>query len=215
MSNTADIWTQGGGAGGPFNPLYGQQSTMVGQSQVSSQNAAQQIANTQANAAMYPAKLQQQRFQQLFPLLSGQLGSQGNPYTEGGSVALGPNISTAPVLNPQQIQQQVNTMRATNDQSTASQQRAMQQSLAGRGLGGNSPLAQALGSNMQNANLAANTAGETQTRLGAAQQNAQQVLNAQQAQQNQYATQQQLQVERAAPYFQRQNVLIQALAGLV
>jgi hypothetical protein len=190
---------------------------MASPGQISAQTAAQGIANTQAAAAELPAQLQQQRFNQLFPWLQGKINnsSSTNPYTEGGTVGLGPNISTAPVLNPQQIQQQVNTQNAASDQSTAANIRANNQSLAGRGLGGSSPLAQAMAGNAQNANLIAKTGAETQTRLGAAQQNAQQVFNAQQAQENQYATQQQLQIQRAAPYFTQQNVLLQALAGMV
>jgi hypothetical protein len=173
-----------------------------------------QRANIAANAQMLPAQLAQQRFNSVLPLLSGQIGGNADPYVIGGNLPPAPNISTSGVYNPQQIQQQVNTQKAANDQSTATQQRSMQQGLAGRGYGANSPLSQALGAGLQNQNLATNTGNETQTRLGAQQANVQQSFAGQQAQQQQYAQNQQLQIQRAQPYFQRQNTLIQALSGM-
>jgi hypothetical protein len=222
---------------GPNNSMYGGQSgTLYGQlnpiqndpnspfsanaqkfqrEQLGTQQAGEtQRANIAANAQMLPAELQQQRFQQVLPLLSGQIGSSQNPYTIGGQIPQGPTIGANGVYNPAQIQQQVNTQRAANDQSTGTQQRAMTQQLAGRGYGANSPLAQALGTSMQNQNQQTNTANETQTRLGAQQANVQQQFAGQQAQQQQFAQGQQLNIERAAPYFARQQALIAALGSM-
>lgn len=206
------MYNTGATAGG-VPTLTGAQQ-MPSASDVYQGNQQKQVAQIGANAAMYPATLQQQRFQQVFPYLQSQLNG-GNPYAQGGTPGLGPNISAAPVLNSQQVQQQVNTQNAASDQSTAGQIKGYQNSAAGRGIGANSPLVQALSGQAQSANLAGKTANETQTRLGAAQQNSQQVLAGQTAQQGQYATQQQEEIARAAPYFQQQNILLQALAGLV
>jgi hypothetical protein len=170
----------------------------------------QKLANIAANAQMYPATLQQQRFQQVFPWLENQTGGPAP-----GGLPKAPTISTNPVLNSQQIQQQVNTQNANSDQSTATQNKAMQAGLAGRGVGAQSPLAQALTGAAQGQNLASKTANETQTRLGAATTNAQQVLQEQQAQQQQYQQNQQLLINQQAPYYARQNALLAAISGLV
>jgi len=218
--------TYGGASGGTlYGSLVGANPSgqdVWGAQQARQNLATQEAGSTQraqiaAQAQMLPAQLQQQRFGQLFPLLSGMAGGIGgqNPYTIGGQMPPAPNISANGVYSPEQVQQQVNTQRAANDQSTATQQRNMQQGLAGRGYGANSPLAQSLGASMQGQNLATNTANETQTRLGAQQANVQQQFAGQQAQQQQYAQNQQLAIQRAQPFFQRQNVLLQALSGMV
>lgn len=170
-----------------------------------------------AEASKYPATLQQQRFNTVWPWLTGQLGHflTSNPYTIGGSMPQQPHIGANPVYSQQQIQQQVNNTRAQNDTNAASQIRTQQQGLAGRGFGGNSPLAQALSTYTQGQNMATNTNAEQQLRFNSAQANAQQVLAGQQAQQEQYAQNQGLAIQRAQPYFQMQNALIAALGGLV
>lgn len=156
------------------------------------------------------------RFNQILPMLSGQFGRLNNGFaTAGGTNTPMPPISAGPTLNPQQIQQQVNTSRAANDQATAGQMQQSNSSLAGRGFGSNSPLQMALNQGMQNNNLATNTANETATRLNAAQLNASQRLNSQQALSNQWATGNQLDIQRRAPIFAQQNALIAALGGLV
>ena len=186
-------------------------------------NAQTGLATAQAGAvhdpllaAQYGVNAQMSRFNQLLPLLSGDLSKLGtNMATAGGANTAPPPISAGPTLNPQQIQQQVNTSRAANDQSTANQQANSNASLAGRGFGSNSPLQMALNQGMQNSNMATNTANETATRLNAAQQNAAQTLNSQQALSNQWATGNQLDIQRRAPVFQQQNALIAALGGLM
>jgi hypothetical protein len=90
-------------------------------------------------------------------------------------------ISTAPVLSQQQIQQNVNTNRAQTDAGTAAQIRNQNAQMAGRGFGANSPLAQQLASTAQAQGRQSNAAAEQQLRLGGATANAQQVLQAQQA----------------------------------
>ncbi len=153
---------------------------------------SQSALDQQANTAI-PVNAQMARFNAILPLLSGQFSRLNNGFaTAGGANGTPPPITAGPVLNPQQIQQQVNQSRAANDQSTASQIQNSNSSLAGRGFGSNSPLQMALNQGMQNQNMATNTANETNTRLNAAQQNAGQLLNSQQANANLWATGNQL-----------------------
>jgi hypothetical protein len=191
------------------------QQYSLGQQGLASQ---QSIARTQADASMFPAQQQQARFNQVFPFLTNALnnfGSSKSAYAGQGQVGTAPEISAAPTLNPFQVQQQVNTMRAGNDASAAGAQRGMQSQLAGRGLGASSPLSAALGQQIQGQNQMANTAGESQTRLGAAQQNAQQVLQGQQAQEGQFASRQHEDIERNKTRLSSYNALLGALGGLV
>jgi len=176
------------------------------------QAGATQRTNIAANAQMYPATLRQQRFNQLLPLLNGQLSQ--SPYTIGGQSPASPEITVGPIWNDQQQQQQVNAARASNDASAQSAIRQQQQSLGGQGFGANSPLAQALAGQTMAANQATNTANERDIRMNAQGQNAQHVLSTQQAREAQFAQRQQESIQRAQPYFARQNALIAALAGL-
>jgi hypothetical protein len=90
-----------------------------------------------------------------------------------------PTINQGGVWDQNQIQGQVNNMRAQNDASTAGQQRTLRGDLAGRGFGGNSPLYQELATNMQGQNMATNTSAENNLRFGAAQANRQAQLQGQ------------------------------------
>ncbi len=173
------------------------------------------LGQTAANASMYPATLKQDRFNTLFPYLQNQYAQAGQgAQTPGGQSPPGPEISVGPVWNEQQIQGQVNASRAANDQATAGRVRAINSGVGGRGLGANSPLAQALGGQAQSANLAANTQNEQQTRWGSAQGNATHLLNTQQARESQFAARQGEDIQRRIPYFQQQNALLSVLAGL-
>lgn len=177
-----------------------------------------QIAQTQADASKYPSMMQQRRFDTVFPYLSKELGGQGNSgygYQGKGQVGDQPNISDAPVYNEQQIQQQVNSQRAGNDASAATQQRNMRQQMSARGYGGNSPLAMELGMGIQNQNLQANTDTERQLRFDAAGANSKQVLGAQTQKETQFANRQQEDIERNKVYQSRYNALLAALSGLV
>ena len=173
-----------------------------------------QGVQTQAAASELAPKLAMQRFQQVFPFLSKALTSQSLPSASGTATGTQPYISAAPVYSQQQIQQQVNTGRANNDQATAGQIRQTDAGLAGRGMGSGSPLAQALNSMAQNQNLATNTANQTTTQMNAANMNAQQVLQGQTAQEQQYASRQQEQISRQGIQAGSLNALLSALAGM-
>lgn len=214
------------------NQQFGQQSALQGQAlagqeqlqqgQLASQALGYQtqkdVAGIQANAAMYPAQLQQQRFSQVFPYLSSALGqaSSSSGQLAGQANMTGqPNISARPVYTQGDIQQQVNQQQAQNDQSTATQTRKMQGQLAGRGEGANSPLAQALGMGLQNQNLATNTQNAASTRLNSAQANATQRLAGQQAQETQYSNRQTEAIQRAQVYQNYLSSALGAMSGLV
>ena len=196
-----------------------QNASIAGQEQMNNANIAaqeqgyasnQKIASINAAAAELPAQLQQQRFSTVMPYLSNALGqassSSGN--LSGTAQTTGePRISARPVYTNQQIQQQVNQQTASNDQSTATQQKQVNNQMGGRGFGSNSPLAQALGMGLQNQNLATNTQNAASTRLNSAQANATQQLAGQQAQETQYANRQNEAIQRSQVY---QNYLSSA-----
>lgn len=157
------------------------------------------------------------RFNQVYGLLNGQLGKFGNGgvYSAGGQNSPAPPITTGPVLNPQQIQQQVNQSSANVDRSTATNIQHSNGDLGGRGFGSNSPLQMMLNQAAQNSGLATKTGNETNLRLNAAGANANHLLNSQQALSNQWEQGNQLDINRRAPVIQQQTALLGALAGLV
>jgi hypothetical protein len=147
-----------------------------------------------------------------FGALSGMMGR--DPFSIGGSAGPLPEISVGGVFNPQQIDQQVNTARAKADRSTATQSREVADSAIGRGFAPNSPLIAALQTQLAGANIGSKAAAETDIRGQGAQMNATQLLNTQQARQNQYEAAESAKIARARPYFDQQNALIAALASL-
>ncbi len=175
-------------------------------------HAGDQLAATQLTEAD-----KMSRFNQVYGLLGGQLGKLGNGgvYSAGGQNSAAPPITTGPVLNPQQIQQQVNQSSANVDKSTATNIQHNNSELGGRGFGSNSPLSMMLNQAAQGQGLATKTSNETNTRLNAANANSQNLLNTQQALSNQWATGNQLDINRRAPVIQQQTALLGALAGLV
>ncbi len=196
----------GGGA-----PMAGQVASPFDIAQQQGQYGVKQ-AEASAAPGMLAQQLKQSRFNTLLPMFSGAFGQQ--PFQIGGTSQGGPNINANPVWNAQQVQGQVNQAQAQGAQKVGSQTQQMQQGLAGRGFGGNSPLAQQLGSQFQMANNATQAQNEQATRWGAAQGNAQQQLQGQQAQEAQFGARQQESIERLKPYYTHQNALLAALSGL-
>lgn len=173
-------------------------------------------AQVAADAAKYGATVRAGEFNQLFPYLTSQYANLGKEFANaGGQSPPSPEISVGPIWNPQQIQQQVNKSRASTDATTANQQRQDQQSLAGRGFGGNSPLLQLLQSGRQMAGNQANQQAMSQIPYQAAQGNQQAILDSQKARESQFATRQQEDIARRAPIYAQQSSLLQALAGLI
>ncbi len=91
-----------------------------------------------------------------------------------------PLINTGPVISPDLLQQQINQTRAGIAQGTAGAQQGIANSMAGRGLDA-SPALLAMQAQLGSRGLANQYNAENQLRLGAANQNAQQVLQAQTA----------------------------------
>ena len=168
------------------------------------------------NANIYPQQLRQSRFDQILPLLRGGLASFLQAGTApGGASGQGPEITAGPIWTEAQIQQQVNSQRGANDMATAGRIRGSRQDLAGRGYGGNSPLAQALQAQFQGQNLATNTANERETRFNLSRGNAQQLLASQTAREAQNASRQDEDIRRRQQSLGSYNALIAALGGLV
>jgi hypothetical protein len=184
----------------------------------SQERSSEKNAQTAAQAAMYPATLANNRFNQVYPWLQGQFGQLSQSLQGGGGsfapVNGGPQINTGPVWTPNQIQQQINGQTAQNDAATAGQVRQTNQQTAGRGFGANSPLAQALGVMAQGQNQATNANMAQQTRWNAAQGNAQQQLAGQGLQEQQYEAQQQQQTGRMGIAAGSLNALLASLGAM-
>lgn len=184
-------------------------------------STARRGQSLQAQASMFPHQLRQQRFDQVWPWAQQQFGGFNQLFGQSGGgqqVGTQPQIESNPIWGEQAIQQQVNARRSANDQGTAAQIRGMREDLGGRGFGSNSPLAQALATQYQMQNLATNTANERDFRFDAAQQNAQHVLRAQQALEEQYANRQMEDIQRQRNFISglgTQASLLGALAGFI
>ena len=170
----------------------------------------------EAETARYPTAAKQERFGVLFPWMKDQFGSLDSQLSRAGGQQVGnaPEITAAPVYSNQQIQQRVNAQTAANNQQTENQFRQLQQETGSRGYGSRSPMLAALGVQMGNQNMATNTANARETRLNAANVNAQQLLRGQQAQQQQFEGINAIATANRAPIYQRQNALLAAMSGL-
>lgn len=185
-------------------------------------------AQVGALASMIPASMQQQRFNTIFPYLTGQLNArQQSPLIQVTPQSTPrPEITVRPIYDEAQVQSQVNAMRARNDVSLASRMNEAQQRAAGSGYGANSPILEATRARLQAANTAANTQGELDMRTQLAGANAAQILRGQTARSDQANQQAQEAYQYAALNadlasrqrqleMQFQNTLLSALAGLV
>lgn len=177
----------------------------------------QNVARMQAEAAKYPAQLQQERFNQVFPWLQGQIGGlMGNlSQSVGGASGQGPHISAGPTINPQMMQQQINAMRARSGQQLATQQRMNASQASARGMGAQSPLVQAMNNSAAMGARAQQMGGERDIRLGAATTNAEQTLRSQQAREAQFASRQGEDIERRRTTLGMFPQLFSSLSGLV
>lgn len=173
-------------------------------------------ANVAADAAKFPAQLQQDRFNRLLPSLQSALngGGAGDSGVIGGASTAGPRIDIGPIWNEGQIQQQVNAGRAMNDRRLGGNLRQIRQSTAGRGFGANSPLQMALSTQARMGGAAANADLGRNVRWDSAQGNAQHRLSSQQAAEVQHSNRMQEDIERRKNRSQYQSSIIQALAGL-
>ncbi len=160
----------------PSNQVTGQrqksQSSSFQNSEGSSSSESGESYNPQQSAwisALYPqlkarfdTASPQTRMNQPFSAYSSVGGTPGN-FTD---------IIASDVWSPQQIQQQVNQMRAQNSADAGGQTRQMTQRLAGAGFQSISPLRNELEGAIQGRALAASSGGENDLRFKAAEGNA-------------------------------------------
>lgn len=198
-----------------LGPEYMNQSRLMGQQE----EGANYRARLAAQTSMYPYQLKQQHWQQVFPLLQSQMNSAGGGAGYFGAPTAGPAISSAPVYNGQQIQQQANLLRSHNEQETGGQVHNMNAQLGARGFANNAPLQQYMTAMYQGQGNAASTEAENNLRFQAAQANAKQVLAGQMAQEEQAANRNRERIQQGSSLLgadtSRHNALLQALAGLV
>ena len=159
----------------------------------------------------------QQRFDTVWPWMQNNLKGllSNSPYTIGGQVGGGPTINTGGVWNPQQTQQNINAMRDQSTQATQGAINQMRTSMAGRGFGANSPLAQAMTNQYQMQNYGQQMGNERDIRMNMAQKNAEMTAKQQGLQEQQWEAGQGFQIERQKPYFQILGSLLGSLGGLV
>lgn len=158
-------------------PFYGSPSQSYSSSKSGSKSSGVSSGGT------YFTPDQQAKMNQLWPGLVGQVfGQPGYRIGMAGGVHVPtPHISTGQIWGPQQIQEQVNLTRATNEQRGAGDLMRQQQDLTGRGYGSGSPIMAALGQVNRMGTMATNTAAENNLRTQMAQMNSQHLLQSQQA----------------------------------
>jgi hypothetical protein len=170
------------------------------------------MLNAQQRPEMMRLDQSQNRWNALFPYLTGALGGASRV---GGKSTPGPRINAGPIWNQGSMQQNVNAMRGQGAQETASGVEQMRNRLAGSGYGSNSPLASALETQMGMGNNA-NVANQVREfRQNAAQQNAQQIYRGQTAQEQQHANRMQEDIERRRMVSGYQTGLYGMLSGMM
>lgn len=127
----------------------------------------QNEADRQAQLA--PFTYRQQLTERLLPTILGGLGGTGSQV--GGTIAPQPAFTASPVYTDQQMNQQVNAAVGQNDARTATQQRLLGQSAAGRGFGAASPATAALSRSIDTAGMRENATAEREIPFQAAQAN--------------------------------------------
>lgn len=219
MSET--IWQRAGGVSYPTGLSNYIPTTMTDPNQVLGMDFQKnygfahdaQMARLNQQPQMEALNQKAQHWNALFPMLQQGLSGLNGSFSSrvGGQSGTGPRINAAPIWDAGKIQGQVNANRAQGAQETAGQVQQMQNRLAGSGYGANSPLAQALQTQMRMSNMGSVADQNRQFTQNAAQQNASHVLSAQQAQEGQYSNRMQEDIAR------RRNVIgqQQGLLGLL
>lgn len=174
------------------------------------------LAN-QLNIARMPVDFAREKFNSVFPMVSGMLGGGGSLSASTGAVGPASVAQRGPgtVYNSGQIDQSVNAMKAGNAQGAATQQRQNATQNAAGGFGANSPLLQALNNQVAMGAMQANTTGERETRLGAATANAKQGLAASTANNQARAAFEQNAIDARRTDVNARTSLLQALAGML
>lgn len=182
--------------------------------QMAEQHWAHQLAaDTQTRLAQMQLAERQRQFNKSFGFLKGQLPLAAN---FGGGPVGGPQptITAGPIWDENQVQSRVNAMRGQTDQSVATRQRDLQDSLTARGFASSSPLISALQGQAFAAGLGSSTAAENDLRWNAARDNADHLLRSQVAQESQYSNRQQENIGRRGISAGVYSTLLSALGGL-
>lgn len=190
------------------------QGTQAGLDRQQQQRLQESQLQNNLTIAGLPIEFARERFNQVFPLVTGALGSATG--STGGAMAPS-GIERAPgtVFTGQQIDQNVNAMRAGNQQAAATQQRQNTAQNAAGGFGSNSPLLAALNNQASIGAMQANTAGERDIRLGASAANAKQGLGAATANNQARATFEANAIDSQRNQLNARTSLIAALAGML
>lgn len=184
-------------------------------------NASRYGADRQYGAAALAESGRNRRFDSRMALLNEYiprafgLVENAGPFDPSTPPAGQPPISGSPALTPQQIAAQRSNIFASNAQQAAGQQMAAANSAAGRGLGAQSPLIQALNASFSNQALARSGDQSLQWELGASQQNADHRLAASIAQEQQFAARRNEALTAQQNAMNYQTNLLQALAGML
>jgi hypothetical protein len=179
---------------GQYQPDLDAQAQRQWEGTTGFQNQMRMLQQSQA-PELQKMQMQQQHWGALFPYLQQALGGSFNQHV-GGQSGAGPRITAAPIWDQGRQQQQVNAMRAQGAQETQGQVNTMNDRLAGSGFGAKSPLAQALETQMRMGNQASVAGQVRDFHNTAAQQNSSHLLGAQQAQEGQYASRMNEDIER-------------------
>ncbi len=167
--------TSGPGSGYSLQGGYG--STEIDQQNLANTGALEQIRLKQkgdSDLLGQQEQMKQARLKSLLPMFSQGMAGGGFGGAPGGMAAPKPEITVGGIYSPEALQAQINQTRAANDQGAATQIQQNQNQMAGRGMSTSSPLAMALGNQINAANMANNAGGESQLRFDAASANAKQ-----------------------------------------
>lgn len=182
---------QFGGRNSVYTGIYSADPDIAAQGAQSLKQVEAQGNEARKTAAQAEAA-RQGRFNTLLPMFQGAMGG-GNFNIGGQGIDVpkpqfgGPHIQGGPLWTQQGIQQNLNANRAMIDRSTATMNRDTQNQAAGRGFGARSPTTMAL-QNQANMSALGQKADYTRQFLPQARQaNAQFGLQAANAQQNQFA----------------------------
>lgn len=191
------------------------QGTQAGLDRTQAEKLQGNALSNQLQIAGMPIAFARERFNTLLPMVSGALGGAMGSGGGGGGAMIGATGAPSSVYTPQQIDQQVNAMKAGNQQSAATQQRENAASNAAGGFGSSSPLLQALNQQAQLGAMSANTAGERDLRLNAAGANAKQGLGAATMMNQAQAAFQANANDAERNQLQARSSLVAALAGML
>lgn len=191
------------------------QGTQAGLDRAQAKDLQSAALSNQLNIAGMPIAFAREKFNSIFPLVSGAIGGMGGGASAGGGGGGQAQIAPGSVYTPGMIDQSVNSMKAGNAQQSATIQRQNSAANAAGGFGSNSPLLQALNNQAAMGAMQANTGGERDLRLGAATANAKQGLGAAQANNQARIGFGQLENDARRTDVNARTSLLQALAGML